>query len=201
MNPPYCIRLHFAAFACSVLFCASGCTLSDQEYSQKTAAARSNCTGKELIGIWVSKLNSWGNSAKTVLLIRPNGTGILRMNGGESAFNWTYGGSGLWHGVARREASEADAKPISPGIEAEAADSLIGCQREGGLRFTVHSESLNCASPRGISGEPSTDFSLSFRYNGLELLLEIHGGLGKMNLVFVRSDDDAAVEEHLKKRE
>jgi hypothetical protein len=94
-------RLHHGALACVMLFCVSGCATTDLEYSQKIATARTDCTGKEIIGVWVSQLNKSSRLLiKAVLLVRPDGTGILRINREEWPMSWTYAGSGLWQGSA-----------------------------------------------------------------------------------------------------
>ncbi|MCE9518216.1 MAG: hypothetical protein K8R87_01400, partial [Verrucomicrobia bacterium] len=184
--------------ACAVLFCLSACSTSvDFEYSQKLATAKKDCTGREVVGIWVTKLKgglgggfsslkdglgidavakamddvSGGATSKIIdglggavvskvidgidggdaskkmtLLIRPNGTGVWRKDGGEITFNWSYAGAGQWNGSC----NSGDA---------------------GHREMIIH-------------------------YNGLELLVSAQS----LQMVFVKADNAAAVEDHLRKR-
>ena len=103
----FSIGLYSAVLALAVLLCVSGCT-TDPEYSQKLAAARTDCTGKEIVGIWVSKSSvGMGVACYTTVLFRPDGTGRLRSKvtgqiPGKAvpldvrSLTWRYVGNGSW---------------------------------------------------------------------------------------------------------
>ena len=150
---PFWFRLCDAALIGFMLLCVSGCATIDTEYAQKLAAARTDCLGNEVVGIWVSKVAY----RRHTLLIRPDGTGVMRVileraswGTQEWLLNVNYAGAGLWRGTANANGHKA----------------------KGGAGFTIH-------------------------HTGNELLF--HFGIFKM--VFVRSNDDAAVENHLRQRE
>src|SRR5947209_6113602 len=85
-----------------VCLSCSGCTMTDPEYSQKLTQARTDFTGKEIVGVWVSRAHNWAVDGRITLLLRPDGTGVYRisMNAGatpmESPFKWSYAGGGVW---------------------------------------------------------------------------------------------------------
>ena len=96
-------RLLSVALAVAVMFCVSGCTITDPEYSQKLAAARTDCTGKEIVGIWISKLSALGDTSRTTVLFRPDGTGRMRWKFQprnsetyDQPLTWRYVGNGSW---------------------------------------------------------------------------------------------------------
>lgn len=93
----------------------TGCA-TDPEYSQKLATARTDWTGKEIVGVWVSQLrNALGEKSKIALLIRPDGTGIrkvLAYGFPENPLDWTYAGSGVWRGEVHTSGHEANHRLI-----------------------------------------------------------------------------------------
>ncbi|MCE9518219.1 MAG: hypothetical protein K8R87_01415 [Verrucomicrobia bacterium] len=146
LTKPVVASLRRLVITFAALLFASGC--ADVEYSSKLATLRTNCKGTEIVGVWVSKLKNgpYGMQTKFAMLVRPNGTGIMRYAGMESTMEWNYVGSGTWRGSCSWGGWE---------------------QRE----MTIH-------------------------FDGQELLLAAQG----MRLVFVRADDQAAVEDHLMRR-
>lgn len=124
--------------------------------------ARTDCTGREIVGIWVSKFHHIISMRRT-LLFRPDGTGRERGKGGntvmEADLRWRYDGGGVWSG----------------------SGTLLN-------------------SP--VAGYYNPSFTL--RYTGSELVREMSYatpvGTTTERGVFVRAEDEAAVEQHLKGR-
>lgn len=142
--------------ACVVVLWGTGCTTSDPEYSRQILQARTNCKANDIVGVWISRTNvdPFDPPFRQTLLIRPDGTGLLRLK--QNMFlvcnvTWSYCGNGLWQGEAR---------------DVESAGNV--------QKFTIH----------------LTDHKLLWR-SSFALGLES---------IFVPSDDEHEVEEHLKAR-
>jgi len=143
----------------------------DMEYSQKLAAARTDCSGREIIGVWVAQLKDgfggWAVSKKMVLLIRPSGTGIWRLNNLNWPVTWTYAGSGVWQGEA----------------------SLHGLTRSLTMRYNGTELLLR-------QWDVAFDSNVNkFGITAAESSLTI-----KLNIVFVAAEDETAIDEHLRVR-
>jgi hypothetical protein len=143
----------------------AGCvspTPTDPEYRTKLAMARTDCTGREIVGIWVSKFHHIISMRRT-LLFRPDGTGRERGKGAgtimEADLRWRYEGGGVWSG----------------------SGTLLN-------------------SP--VPGYYNPTFTI--RYTGSELVRELSYntpvGTTTERGVFVRASDEAAVDDHLRKR-
>ena len=82
-----------------------GCTLTDPEYPGLVAAARTDCKGNEIVGVWSDSstmLHGTGIKAQ-VLLLRPDGTGFRRTiyanpkaESTTTQLLWHYQGAGVW---------------------------------------------------------------------------------------------------------
>ena len=94
------------ATAAAILF--SGCNTYDPEYSQKLTKARQSCKGDEVVGIWVSQYKDLVNNNRQTLLLRPDGTGIMKIfkpnadfltgKNHQRSVTWNYQGNGVWTG-------------------------------------------------------------------------------------------------------
>ncbi|MFO1484471.1 MAG: hypothetical protein U1F71_14015 [Verrucomicrobiaceae bacterium] len=95
-------RLVSLGLMLALLFQSAGC-ITDPEYAQRLAHARTDCKGHEIVGIWHSAIPAGrGRSYRTSLLIRSDGTGVFRNLVGTVDFTWRYNGSGEWSGVAKQ---------------------------------------------------------------------------------------------------
>jgi hypothetical protein len=147
-------RRHLLLLAPVLLFGLSNCalTITDTEYFQRLLQARTDCSGQDIVGVWVSKMVRGRSNWKSTLLIRPDGTGVLRCAGRDSNLTWSYEDTGIWH---HRQSQPRRAGPL--------------------------------------------------RYDGQCLLMEsrvLEGNAGgDIYFVFVRAEDEAAVEAHLRARQ
>ena len=149
-----------------MFLCAAGCSTSvspfkpDIEYAKEMSAAHSDSTGKEIVGIWVSKFRvSRSAGVRETMLLRSDGTGkqvSMPPVGFKSYYDlkWRYEGAGQWSGVATHTSN-----PGGPVV-----------------------------------------FSFTARYDGKNVLFAESWKVFELYKVFVPADDDAAVNEHLKKR-
>jgi hypothetical protein len=95
--------LLLAAFG-AALGLSSCITNSDRDYPAELSRARSDCRGDEIVGVWVAApRGGLGESWRSTLLLRPDGTGKLRHyqpnfdpKGTEMRLRWTYAGQGVW---------------------------------------------------------------------------------------------------------
>lgn len=83
---------------------------SDPMYSQLIGTAGSNFKGEEIIGAWTSDQSEYGQNF--TLLLRPNGTGILRYYTRlrpdypeENNLTWLYAGNGIWNVSSKTNAT------------------------------------------------------------------------------------------------
>ncbi|WP_395744767.1 hypothetical protein [Prosthecobacter sp.] len=123
------------------------CTHIDMEYARRLPNARTDCTGNEIVGVWVSQPSYARKSRRYTLLLRPDGTGIGRDTSDvfrERRITWQYTGRGVWQ------------------------------HQQGPRSGPIH-------------------------YDGQCLLLESRA-LDATHDVYVRADDEAAVEKHLNRR-
>jgi hypothetical protein len=79
------------------------CTAMDPEYKTLEKQALVQCRGDEVVGVWVSKITAMGFPQRRTLLLRPDGTGRMRlMTEGvmkeEFEAGWKYSGGGVWYG-------------------------------------------------------------------------------------------------------
>jgi hypothetical protein len=152
--------------------CASSCALNfaDREYATKASSARTDFRGDEIVGVWVSKVSNIG-SAKFTVLFRPNGTG--RERSVHSIVDGSGGGS-EWTFQWR----------------------YAGNGEWQGSSYQLATGSWMAGTARNMR--------TTFRHTGRELLclktFVSPMGVQKHSSVYIRADDEAAVEEHLKKR-
>jgi len=121
----------------ALLFLQTGCvhTILDPEYFQKLAATRTDCTGKEIVGVWVGQYVMVQSVFKETLLLRADGTGLTR-----AAYvadptkadhptwwfknvTWKYEGGGTWQ-VETRSREHPSASPQMATVRYNGRDLL-----------------------------------------------------------------------------
>jgi hypothetical protein len=154
----------------AVLVPSCALNFQDREYAAKMAAARSDFRGDEIVGVWVSKVTNIG-SAKFTVLFRPGGTG--RERSVHTIVDGSGGGSEwtfLWRYAGNGEWQ--------------------------GSHYRL-------AKGSWMAGTAS-NMKTTFRHTDRELLcqktFDSPMGVQKHSSIYIRADDEAAVEEHLKKR-
>jgi hypothetical protein len=164
-------------FWCALLYSlpaglTPSCTLNfqDREYAAKMATARSDVRGDEIVGIWVSKISNIG-SARFTVVFKPDGTGRER-----SAHTIVDGSSGASEWTFQwRHAGQGEWQ---------------------GSHYQRASGSWMAGTAKNMK--------TTFRHTGRELLclktFDSPMGVQRHSSVYVRADDEAAVEEHLKRR-
>ena len=87
-----------------ILVLQPGCTVMDPEYTALKARALTQCRGDEVVGVWISKITAVGFPQRRTLLLRPDGTGRLRVMTEnvmieEFEVSWRHSGGGVWDGT------------------------------------------------------------------------------------------------------
>lgn len=150
--PP--VRLLHAVCAGFLALALAGCTAMDPDYARHEMAALTSTRGDEVVGVWVSKMTAVGFGQRRTLLLRPGGTGRLRV---------------LTQGLATEEF--------------EARWQHLGAGRWSGT----------------LSQNGSVRFTFDLRTTGRELLYHVDN-IANVHAVFVRADDENAVQTHLQRR-
>jgi hypothetical protein len=142
----------------------------DREYATKMASARADFGGDEVVGVWVSKVSNLG-SARFTAVFKPDGTGR------ERSVHTIVDGSG-------------------GGSEWTFQWRYAGNGEWQGSHYRL-------AKGSWMAGTAS-NMKTTFRHTGRELLcLKVFAspmGVQKHSSIYIRADDEAAVEEYLKKR-
>lgn len=102
--PAFLTRASALVWRLGILGLLAGCTAIDPEYRAREVAALVQCRGDEIVGVWVSKLTNVGFPQRRTLLLRPDGTGRLRvLTEGvmeqEYEVLWKHSGGGVWDGT------------------------------------------------------------------------------------------------------
>jgi len=158
------------------MWCMTQCSSlyhpADNEYSQRSAAARTDCAGNEIIGVWVSKLTTNPLiDLRQTIMFNPDGGGRARVKTSPLNFGqvlewdlrWRYVGGGRWEATGKRFGASHS---TPPGI----------MEPSYSLRWTG-SELLSEMRMRSPMGNTNTAQS-----------------------IYVQADNASAVEAHIKSR-
>ena len=100
--------------------CSSMYHPADSEYSLRTAVARTDCTGNEIVGVWVSKLTTNPLiDLRQTIMFKPDGSGRARIKTSPLNFGqvlewdlrWRYVGGGKWEATAKRFGASQSTPP------------------------------------------------------------------------------------------
>ncbi|MCE9518218.1 MAG: hypothetical protein K8R87_01410 [Verrucomicrobia bacterium] len=116
---------------------------------QKLPQSRTDWTGREIVGVWVSKFDqvAFGGLHFT-LLLRPDGTGLMRERGGAQVratydVKWRYAGGGLWKGIRK----------VQPGN-----DPWLGYQTPLEIHYTGKELLVEFEKSSAVLGKPRAVF-------------------------------------------
>ena len=130
-----CLRLSFISLLLNSLASCGSVQDMDPAYASKLRIARTDSRGKEIVGVWRGETHGKAGNrtlpdtdqGRFILLIKPDGTGILRQSGLRSLddgtsigyamvqkLKWHHDGAGVWTIWRTGEAGISDAGSGAP---------------------------------------------------------------------------------------